>query len=91
MADKITACNKILDGETITQYDVAYEVESNGNVNEFCVTVLASELTDPTDADEVKTKANAKAKTIKDAWVADLPDYSAAPVETIVGDVTLPS
>lgn len=91
MSDKITACSKILDGVTIVQYDVSYEVESDANKNSFCVTVLASEMTDPTDTDELETKANLKAKTIKDAWVATLPSKTSSEVSAVVGDVTLPS
>lgn len=89
MSDKITSCNKILDGATITQYDVAYEVTSGDLANYFCVTILASDMTDPTDENEVKTKANAKAKEIKDAWVANLPSETAQPVVSVEGDVTL--
>jgi hypothetical protein len=92
MSDKITQCNKTLDAEgNVVQYDVAYDVQSDSNKNQFCVTVLASEMSNPTDAEEAKIKANAKAKTIKDAWVSSLPGSTAAPVESIVGDVTLPS
>lgn len=91
MADKITKCSVIKEDSTVIQYDISYEVESGQNKNQFCVTVLASEMTDPTDADEAKTKANTKAKTIKDAWIADLPDYTSAEVSSVVGDVTLPS
>jgi hypothetical protein len=88
MSDKILACNKILDGATVMQYDISYEVESGANKNQFCVTVLASEMTDSADTNEAKTKANVKAKVIKDAWVADLPEYSQESV-AINGDVTL--
>lgn len=91
MSDKITACKKISDGSTVVQYDVSYEVESDSSINQFSVTVLASEMTDPSDADEVEAKANIKAKAIKDAWVADLPNYTSSDVASIVGDVTLPS
>ena len=89
MSDKITTCTKVLDGTDVIQYDISYAVENGANKNQFCVTVLGSEMDDPTDAAEAKTKANVKAKAIKDAWVADLPDYSAAAVESVVGDVTL--
>lgn len=89
MADLITKCNKTLDGETVIQWDISYEVESGANKNHFCVVVLPSEMTTPTSADEAKTKANVKAKAIKDAWVADLPEYANTPVESVLGDVTL--
>ena len=89
MADEILQCVATKDGSTVIQYDVAYKVTSNGNVNQFCVVIMASELTDPNDTDEVKTKANVKAKAIKDAWTADLPDYSAEAVEGVTGSVTL--
>ena len=89
MSDTITACTKIVDGDTVIQWDISYEVESGQNKNCFCVVVMPSEMTTPTDANEAKTKANVKAKAIKDAWVADLPEYTAAPVESVVGNVTL--
>jgi len=89
MSDRITACTKVLEGSTVVQYDVSYEVESGANKNQFCVVVLSSELTNPADTSEVETKANVKAKAIKDAWVADLPGYVTAPVEGIAGSVTL--
>jgi hypothetical protein len=89
MADEILECVVTKDGSTVIQYDVAYKVTSGAAVNQFCVVVRGDELTDPNDEVEVKTKANVKAKAIKDAWVADLPEYVNAPVEEIVGSVTL--
>lgn len=91
MADKITYCKKTMDGTTVIQYDISYDVENGAAKNQFCVTVLGSEMTDPTDATEAQTKANVKAKAIKDAWVADLPDYTSEEVASVVGDITLPS
>jgi hypothetical protein len=89
MSDKITACNKKLDGSDVIQYDVSYEVTSGDNKNQFCIAVLASEMTDPSSETEAKEKANLKAKAIKDAWVADLPNYTSEPVSSVVGDITL--
>jgi hypothetical protein len=91
MSDKIIACNKVMDGTDVIQYDLSYEVESGGNKNQFCVVVLAEELTNPADTAEVETKANVKAKLIKDAWVVGLPAMVSTPVTDIVGDTTLPS
>ena len=91
MSDKITTCTKTLDGTTVIQYDVSYEVEYQAYKNQFCVTVLAGEMTDPSDVEELETKANVKAKALKDAWIGDLPDYTSEEVSSIVGDVTLPS
>jgi predicted nucleic acid-binding protein len=89
MADQITKCDVIKDSESNPiQYDVEYSVESGSDTNTFCVVVLASEMTDSTDTDEVKTKANVKAKAVKDAWVADLAIKTQADV-AITGDVTL--
>jgi len=89
MADEILECAVTKDGSTVIQYDVSYRVTNNGNVNQFMVVIKAEELTDANDIAEVKTKANVKAKAIKDAWVADLPEYSNAPIEAIVGEVSL--
>lgn len=89
MADKIVACNKILDGTNVIQYDLSYEVENGALKNQFCVTVLGSAMTDATDEDEAVAKGNVKAKAIKDARIADLPEYSSADVPAVVGDVSL--
>lgn len=89
MADIILKCDKILNEDSsVKQYDFSYEVEDNGRINNFCVRVLASEMTDPTSATEAKTKANVKAKAIKDAWL-DMPVVSASAVNSVVGNVTL--
>lgn len=89
MADEILECVATKEGSTVIQYDVAYKVMSGESVNQFCVTILASELTNTTDLNEVKTKANIKAKAIKDAWVADLPEYATEDNPSVVGAVSL--
>lgn len=89
MADEITQCNKVLDdSNAVTQYDFTYSVVDGEKTNNFCVTILASEMTDPDDADEAKTKANVKAAAIKAAWVAADVTTSEA-VASVVGSVTL--
>jgi len=90
MADQIVSCmaTKSASNEII-QYDVSYEVESGENKNSFCITVLASELDDVNDVNEVKTKANVKASAIKSDWVETLPGTSSIDVPDVAGDVTL--
>ena len=89
MADEITKCDKILDdGGAVIQYDFSYNVEDSGKTNNFCVTVLASEMTTATDEAEAKTKANAKASAIKTAWLAQ-EVTTTAEVAAVVGSVTL--
>lgn len=89
MADEITQCSKILDeGGAVVQYDFSYNVEDSGRTNSFCVTVLASEMTTPTDEAEAKTKANTKASAIKTVWL-DQDVTTSADVAAVVGDVTL--
>jgi len=92
MADEITACTKVLDdNDAVVQYDVVYKVEDPNDanrVNRFCVTILASEMTDPASATEAKTKANVKAAEIKTDWLAQA-GTSAEAVASVVGNVTL--
>lgn len=89
MADEITKCDKILNEDTsVKQYDFSYRVEDSGKVNTFCVTILASEMTDDEDEAEAKTKANVKAAAIKTAWLAQ-EETSAETVASVVGSVTL--
>lgn len=90
MSDQITGYSKIVnDADAVIQWDFSYIVESAGKINNFCVVVLASEMTDPTSESEAKTKANAKAAEIKSAWVVAAP-----PESVVVSDepesVTLP-
>lgn len=89
MADTITRCIKTSDenGDAL-QWDISYTVENNSKINDFCVTILASELTNPESGSEVKTKANVKAKAIKDKWIAE-EIQTAASVDTVLGTVTL--
>lgn len=92
MADEIKSCNKVLDeASAIVQYDFSYVVsdpDDANRVNNFCVTVSASEMTDPTDANEAKTKANTKAAAIKSAWLTQEVGTS-SDVPAVVGSVTL--
>lgn len=89
MADRIVACAVTKDvDENPVQYDVSYEVEHNDKTNSFCVTIPAEELTDATDTAEVKTKANVKAKAIKDAWIDSIKVETSAAI-SIDGDVSL--
>jgi hypothetical protein len=89
MSDKITQAVAIKDGETVVQYDISYDVYHDGKANSFCVVVSAAEMTDPSDEAEAKTKANVKAKAIKDAWVAGLPGSVAESKEDMEGEVSL--
>lgn len=89
MADEILKCDKILnEDDSVKQYDFSYRVENAGAVNQFCVTILASEMTDSTSASEAKTKANVKAAEIKTTWLAQ-EETSAEDVASVVGNVTL--
>ena len=92
MADEIKNCNKIIDeNNAIVSWDFSYTVSDPNDanrINNFCVTVLASEMTDPTDASEAKTKANAKASTIKTDWLAQEVN-TITEVAANVGSVTL--
>jgi hypothetical protein len=90
MADLIKQCIVTKDDAgTIIQYDVSYDVEHGSTKNSFCVTIMAEELEDKTDSDEVKIKANLKAKAIKDAWIADLSTYTLENKPSILGEVSL--
>lgn len=90
MSDKITEFVQLKDADNnIVQYDVSYEVEHDTLTNTFCVVVMASEMTTPSDVTEAKTKANAKASVIKAAWVDSLPAPTATSQDAQVGDVTL--
>lgn len=91
MADKITASTKELNSDnSINQWSFSYDVEYNSKLNNFCVVVQAEEMTDPSSESEAKTKANIKAKIIKDAWIVDLADATSnVPVITIPETVTL--
>lgn len=89
MADEITKCDKILnDDDSVRQYDFSYRLENAGKVNTFCVTVLASEMTDDEDEAEAKTKANVKAAAVKTTWLAQ-EETTAEAVASVVGSVTL--
>ena len=89
MADKITSCTVTKDSDNNPmQYDVVYEVFSGEKMNQFCISIKAEDMDDATDTAEVTTKANVKAKEIKDAWIAALVETSNADV-SIDGDVTL--
>jgi len=88
MSDKITACNKIKVGGEISQWDFSFDVEHGQKKNQFCVVILASEMTDPTDKAEAKTKAKVKAKAIKEAWKAE-PNSDVNDVPSEIGDVDL--
>lgn len=92
MADKINECVVTKDDQGVPlQYDVAYEVENGdaSRTNNFCVTILASDMVDPTDTDEVTTLANAEALEIKTAWIATLTPVKTMENVAIDGDVTL--
>ena len=92
MSDKIIECIVTKDDlDAPIQYDVAYEIENGdaSKVNSFCVTILASDMSDPTDTAEVTTKANVKAKEIKDAWIDTLATVVTNSSVAIDGDVTL--
>lgn len=67
MADKITYISKCE-----VHWDISYEVEYENKKNSFCVTIPKSGMVTPTDIDEAKSKANIKAKLLKDAWIASL-------------------
>lgn len=89
MADEILKCDKILDSENaVVQYDFSYQVTDGERTNNFCVVVLASEMTDPTSSTEAKTKANVKAAAIKTAWLAQ-EELAGEDVASVVGSVTL--
>lgn len=89
MADTITKCNKILnDDSSVQQWELTYQVEDSGKKNEFCIVVKAADLTDPTSASEAKTKANIKAKVVKDTWL-ELNHPSAVNINSNEGSVTL--
>ena len=90
MADEILKCDKILnEDDSVKQYDFSYRVEDSGRVNSFCVTILASEMTDDEDEAEAKTKANVKAAAIKTSWLAQ-PITSSEVVIDEPESVTLP-
>lgn len=92
MSDRIDSCAKELNEDSsVRQWSFSYTVESGDTpprLNNFCVTVLASEMTTPTDEAEAKTKANTKASAIKTAWLAQ-DVTTTAEVAAVVGDVTL--
>ncbi len=91
MADKITtATRENLNGGACHCYHVSYDVEDAGDKNQFCVVILASDMTDPDDETEAKTLANAKASTIKADWItAKATAHSNVDEPTLEGDVTL--
>ena len=91
MSDQITQSTKCLNADSSScHWEFSYSVESGANKNNFCIVVTAEEMTDATSESEAKTKANVKAKVIKDAWVASLADAkSMTPDITIPEDVTL--
>lgn len=93
MADEIITCSKALDeNEDVSQWDVSYKVVDPNDatrINSFCVTVLASEMTDPESLTEAKTKANVKASAKKTEWLAQ-PTTSSEVVIDEPESVTLP-
>ena len=93
LADEIIVCSKALDeNDEVSQWDVSYKVVDPNDAtrtNSFCVTVLASEMTDPTSLTEAKTKANVKASAKKTEWLAQ-PATSNEVVINEPENVTLP-
>lgn len=90
MADRIVVWNTLKDAEdNILQHEASYVVESDTKENRFVVVVKASEMTDPADLTEAKTKANLKAKDIKDAWVAAMAEEILENQASQEGNVTL--
>lgn len=91
MADKIMSSTKCLESDnSLCHWEFSYDVEYNSKRNNFCVVVQPEEMTDPTDADEAKGKANIKAKAVKDSWIALLADATNdVPVITEEETVTL--
>lgn len=86
MTDQIVASTKCVNADaTPSHWEFSYDVESAGKHNSFCVIVDAEEMTDATDADEAKTKANVKAAAIKADWVATL-----AELPVVTPDITTP-
>ena len=74
MSDQILRCTASKDAlDAVLQYTISYSVESDSNVNTFCVDVIAKDMTDPSDLTEAVAKANVEAKKIKDAWILSLP------------------
>jgi len=90
MADKILSCvvEKNTSDEVI-QYTVSYDVEHETAKNNYCVTVKAEEMTDPTSQLEALTKANVKALVIKNAWIVTLPSSTSEVLISEAQDVTL--
>jgi hypothetical protein len=90
MADKILTCVVEKDAlNNVIQYTVSYDVEYETAKNNFCVGVKAEEMTDSSSQEEAITKANVKAKIIKDAWIAVLPSPISEVLIFEAQDVTL--
>ena len=92
MADTISKAYREDNSDaTVKCWQLLYAIDNGaGKTNSFVVVVLASEMTDPTDASEAKTKANAKATVIKDNWITALTVATTQTNDaTIEGAVTL--
>lgn len=86
MADQITQSTKCLNADSSPcHWEFTYDVVNGLVHNNFCVLVMADEMTDPTSEVEAKTKANVKASAIKAAWVASLAD-----AKILTADITTP-
>lgn len=91
MADKRVKCicTKNAAG-AVMFHRVMYTVSSGANQTRIMVVVKASEMTNPADDNELKTKADAKAVVQKAKWVAGLAAATTQHTDaTIAGDVTL--
>ena len=73
MADQITTCVVEKENTTIIKYIIGYIVKYEDFINQFCIDINVEEMIDPTDQNEAISKANIKAKVIKDSWIINLP------------------
>lgn len=71
MADEIIngRVHKKAGDNSVIKYEFTYYVEDGGEHTFLPIEVTAGEMTDPTDAAEAKTLANAKATTDKATWI----------------------
>jgi hypothetical protein len=84
--DKINGVSQfIMDGLTITRYEVYYEF---GDYNVKPVVIVeSSEMTNVNDLDELKTLANVKASELKSGF--PVPTFSVNQLTDLDGEVTL--
>lgn len=91
MADKRIKCICTKNASNvIVSHRVLYSVESGSNKAQLMIVVKASEMTNPADDTELKTKADAKAVIEKAKWVTRMATQNTQHVDaTVAGDVTL--